>query len=1158
MSRLQTYASVFQTSPPLVLQYPHIMKSLHSLSLLFLACLTGGLVHPAAGQVVTKDIGNFAEGQWVPSMWNAASGKVTGGKETATVIQFSGRGFQHFTLEPKQPLLIPGKCSKVFLHFKADTGYGLSVKFNDGWGRGEAEGKKFEWGLPVKTPGEWQDLVFNVPTNWVMPLEIISVFTHNWGNEQKQADFHFTLGGLKVETDISAVDPATGMLQGWTPEPAPKKPAEARKICPAVPLLQAHINPTELSNVFAGQEPQVHVVLNNWKPGVVKGTFTYTIFDNDNNALTTGEKAISAESFSDTIQSLPVEKFGRYRLDARLTLDGGLEIKDSLVFAKIPAPRPLTAQEKEASPYGLNIHSGKLSGDLIGYLPPFMKAGLVWYRDYAWDYGWLVRARGDDGKFGGWPYYNKVGRHAKELGIMLMPCMQSSIRPPKEVDGKVVVNTPDREWASNLVLAMNAFPDIKYWELDNEYNLRDSQKNLEAKVEWKNYQLYHQRFAETAEALSAGEIVAVEEGRAGCHPEKLEACVRSGSFDKIKVVNSHDYCGSDSPETSGVNMNTGGGGDSGSVTVRTFYDYLRDAKRAGCVDGKYRQHWLTEFAWDTLAGHIVSPYQQAVYLPRNWMLALAAGTEKCFWFGDTDSAHPAMFFDGCGLLGPGPRNEPKLALCSLAGLTHILPSPSYIGTLDAGDGSCGYLFSQYGKLVASLWMVATDDGVKVDLKADSLYDYLGNPLSQGKYKLSNMPIYAVGVSKDSLWYAQTAYELASRHVIAGAVGDTVVATVEVRNNREKPLTGELTLSLPRGWETLNGAKSITVNPGSTNLVELPFIIPAKADMGVKPVTIHIAENGKPMKTMTFSLQVREPLGLSITPLGNKPMPKEVKMTVANLSASPRTGNVTLQLPASWKSEPASAAVTTLQPGEQRELAFTVDWSKGLKDGETASATFATTGNDKVEKPLIAGIGTIHRLTGKLEMDGNLSDWSEKNRLPDWMIGSTMGRPGAEFWMAWAPEGLYLAVKVEDSVLDTLDPRSFWGSDCLEMCLDTADNKTPREFVPGDHQFWMMPLAAQNRVYVGQWKHTTEIPASIYDMPGVKSSVRVVGDGYVMEFLLPASALQNYTPKAGSHIGLNICVNIKGRKYDREAFWPEAKSSGIIAFPQSWGSVELAE
>ncbi len=75
---------------------------------------------------------------------------------------------------------------------------------------------------------------------------------------------------------------------------------------------------------------------------------------------------------------------------------------------------------------------------------------------------------------------------------------------------------------------------------------------------------------------------------------------------------------------------------------------------------------------------------------------------------------------------------------------------------------------------------------------------------------------------------------------------------------------------------------------------------------------------------------------------------------------------------------------------------------------------------------------------------------------------------------------------------------------LEVFLDTRDKKTPRAYEPGDHQFWLAPLVEQKRVYLGQWKRDAEIPATMYDAPGIQSAVVKRGDGYVMECLIPAA------------------------------------------------------
>ena len=137
-------------------------------------------------------------------------------------------------------------------------------------------------------------------------------------------------------------------------------------------------------------------------------------------------------------------------------------------------------------------------------------------------------------------------------------------------------------------------------------------------------------------------------------------CVQSGDFDRIGVVNTHQYCGTDAPEENMCNFNMGSEGKTPSL----LFDDLR-AVNGGASRWKSRESWLTEFGWDTLAGPVVSPYEQAVYLPREWMLAMAAGTDKAFWFYNFDTPNPKQFFDGCGLLAA--NGEPKLALCAMAG-----------------------------------------------------------------------------------------------------------------------------------------------------------------------------------------------------------------------------------------------------------------------------------------------------------------------------------------------------------------------------------------------------------------------------------------------------------------------------------------------------------
>lgn len=1111
----------------------------------------------AAEALVEKEAGNFAPGQWIVSPWSRATGQVGGRGQLDAVVNFSGKGFEHLTVQPAEPLFVPGVAKRIRVRYRHGDGYGLIMKFRDGWGREEIPGKKFEWGLP---PGaDWQEAAFDIPPDWVMPIEIAGFATHNWGKDRIKAEFPFAIASLRAEADVGTVDPVTGRLPDWRPDPLPAKPEAARKECPAVPLVRAAISSGQLSNVFAGEPPGVRVTLVNWLPGKLDAKLAYEVLDNDGAPLLSGQRTITAEGFGDTFIPLPVEAYGRYRLKASLGLDNGTTIAEEMTFAVLPPPRQLTAEQRRRSPYGLNVHAGKTNGDLHSYLPAFVKAGIVWYRDYAWDHGWIERAQGDDGKFRGWPYYDKIVRQADELGIVLLPCLKGSIRLPIEADGKVMPVEDYRDWSRLLAAVVSAFPEISHWELDNEYGLHQggAGDRLEPPIDWRNYREHHRRFAAIVAAIGGGDLVAVENGRAGIHPEKVAACVRSGDFAGIGVVNSHHYCGIEPPETNGANMNTGGGGEAGTDKVRSFYDMLRDAKRAGALDGQAREHWLTEFGWDTLAGKVVTPRQQAAYLQRGWMLALAAGTDKCFWFAEDDAPNPTVFFDGCGLLGPRPKQEPKLALCAMAGLAHVLPVPEYVGSLDAGDGTWGYLFRQNGRLVAALWMLDREDGVEADLGGAALLDFLGNPRPGGKARLGLAPTYAVGIAQESHWYAQTAYELASQWVDAAAAGDRIVPAVAVANNRSSRLKATFALTLPSGWEDVGGPSGVDLAPGETAVVELPCVIARTEGIGSRRIAIRVSEDGNVLKTMTATVQVRAPFALKVSPLGNQPGTREVAVTAANLSAGARAGTVSLRLPASWRAEPSSVAMPELAPGQRQEHRFRVTWSTDIGDGERAVAVLDAPGIEAVVQPLIPGAMRMHRAQG-ITVDGDLGDWDARFLLPAWTVGSTLGEPGARIWSAWAPEGLYVALRVEDSVLNTTDPRSFWLGDALELFIDTADSKRHREFEPGDHQFWIVPQVADGSVYAGQWKRRDEIPEIRYAIPGVKGVSRRDGQGYAMELLLPAAAMHGYAPRAGGRIGLNLNLNIKGARHDREVFWPEAKSWGIMNLPKHWGSVELAD
>jgi len=1110
--------------------------------------------------LVTKVAEAFEAQPWVVDVWSKAKGQTalvgdvppdTSARKSLEVeVRFGDQGFEWFAVHAAVPLVVPGELKSVRLRAKAsDPRCVFFLKFKDGWGRTEVGKTKLEWALPVKAVNQWTALDFKVPADWVQPVTLDGLAAHNWDFQNEARTSKFWLHQLEVTTDLSNVEAETGTLKTWRPNTAETDPKKQVKEAPQTPLVSTEFTAAAVSNVFSGTAPVFGVAIRNWKAGKLAGKVAMQVEDGAGQTVLRNEQSIEVESATSLNLPLKVERFGLYTLSAALTLAGGTPQTRKIAFAYLPDWHELTEKQKMASPYGLNVHGGneKLR------LEPFRAAGLVWFRDYAFSYEWMLRAKGADKRYAGWPFYPPLVRRYEDLGLKLLPCLQGALMPLRANEAGRI--GPDRTWAREIADIVNAFPNVTHWELSNEYDLDKKHAALEEAIKWANYRAYHRRFAEIIAALGNGELVAVENGRAGIFPEREKNCVASGDFAGLGVLNNHHYCGVDPPETNYGNFNTGFEALERDFEPALFFDRLRAVQRAAVSDGKRRQSWLTEFGWDTLAGNVVTPYEQAAYLPRGWLLALAAGTDKCFWFFDYDAAKPAQFFDGCGLLAAD--GSPKLSLCALAGLTSLLPNPRHVGEINAGENTCGHIFENEGKLVAALWNITGDAGPQVTFQAEQLYDFLGNKLAGRTAQLRLAPVYAAGLSKSDPLYKQTAYSLDTPYMVEPTAGDTVTPILKVSNNRAAAFQATVRMTLPAGWSAEKQEFAVRAAPGEKQSMPMPFTVNPQEPLGQKSVKFIITE-GEQIREIPLQVFVQAPLIMQVGPLMGPPGKTVITVKVGNRSAHAVSGPLRLQLPTSWKAAVPEQFVDALGVREIRELKFELDWNADMKPDETAAAVLATTDGKKIQRPIIPKAYRLHKAPA-LKLDGNLDDWPAAAQFPPWMLGCTLGEPQAKVYLAWAKDGIYGAVEVHDSQLSAADPRSFWNGDCLEVFVDTADDKRQREYQAGDHQFWFVPLVNENRVYVGRWKRKDEIPATLYDIPGIQSAAARKDDGYVMEFLIPATALQKYRPEVGAKVGLSVNLSVKGKRFAREVYWPWTKTDSALAnWPKLWGSLELVD
>lgn len=1081
----------------------------------------------ADAQTVTRRIDQPPLAAWQSSPWNSAqlalaesrddlpAGATADDAALHIAATFSGKGFQFFGVNPALTSM-PGRLRKVSLHVRGGSaGCALALAFKDAQGRAEVNGKKLDYAIK-SNPGAWTAVSFTIPDTWEQPVQFTGLSGHNWGAQKEAGKATWWVQGVTVETDL---DGLTDSAQ----------------------LLRAGITGGGVRNVFIAGEPvRFFVNMDNWTGSPVTGSVGVVVTDFSGQTLTQFTRSVTCNGMISEPITLQLEKFGLYRVALDLAV-AGRTIKESSQLAFVPAPTPLTQEQKMVSPYALVIHGGGTpSYEAIARL------GTVWIRDYAYTWSWMARARGENGRYEGWPWYPKMDEQIKKSGLMLLPCLQDSM---KGTVGKGGPLTPDAAWRRQLMDILRAFPQYVAWEIDNEYDLH--QKKEETARGWSSYKNYHKVFAQGVKFMNE-DLLTVEQGSAGVFPDRIRMLIASGAFDQIDVVNAHFYCGTTAPELSARNANTGGDRDDSAL----ISDLLRDLALAADSDGRNRQVWITEFGWDTMAGHIVTEAEQAAFLQRGWMVGLQAGMDKMFWYWELDTKKPPkVFFDGCGIFSP--KDEPKPAAAALAAMAHLMPLPRPVGTFDVGSNTMGQVFRNGDQCVAAVFQLeARNPAPTIRLPDGKAFDQFANPLAQREVTLGLAPVWLTGLPENSSWYRQTAFDVVSPGYQDITAGDQVDVILRTRGNRKDTVKGSYRVEAPQGITLEPAQGDLTAAVGATNLTAVKMTIAASLPGGTYQVRI-LCREGETEKTLNLTLKVGKSATLSVEPLPVTPGASEVRATLHNISHRTLPFTLSAEVPASWKVEPAQLTLDAIPGGAKTDVVFKVNWQPGWKAGETSMIRVrASDGDLLAEHGLMPGSIQIPKLS-KLKMDGDLKDWPADARWADWSVASTRGAPRADLYLAYSEAGLHVGVRVQNAPAKVADPTWFWAADCLEILVDAQDNKQARKaYAPTDHQFWFCPMVASGKVYAGRWKRNAEIPATEFDLPDVTGASKREGSGYIMEFTIPPSRIQGWTGKSGDRVGLNLNLSVPEGEGQREVFWLAPKVQSAADHPERWGTVIL--
>ncbi len=186
-------------------------------------------------------------------------------------------------------------------------------------------------------------------------------------------------------------------------------------------------------------------------------------------------------------------------------------------------------------------------------------------------------------------------------------------------------------------------------------------------------------------------------------------------------------------------------------------------------------------------------------------------------------------------------------------------------------------------------------------------------------------------------------------------------------------------------------------------------------------------------------------------------------------------------------------------------------------------------------------------------------WSERYRLPDLCLLEGK-QPFSPVYSSWNEQGLYLAVRVTGKKRPlNCDPKRFWKSDHLRLCVDTRSSRTIRRATKYCQQFYFLPAgggAKRDRPAGGAHK----IQRAREDAPTIPSGrIQIVAKtsktGYSMTTQIPADCLNGFDPVEHPRIGFYYMLEDKelGQQY-----LTVGDDLNWYVDPSTWATAELVK
>jgi hypothetical protein len=376
----------------------------------------------------------------------------------------------------------------------------------------------------------------------------------------------------------------------------------------------------------------------------------------------------------------------------------------------------------DSSPWGAGSGAEWFS-EYPRFNPLLKAAGIRWLRGF---YEWQT-IQPKQGLFN-WTLTDRLVANAKANDIHLSYAF-AYLAPWASADGgtrKFPIKNMQfwRDYVSGLVSRYSE--DIKYWEVWNEFNGSFAENGTP--------KIYADLVREAS--ISAKKIdptAKIGMSVASFDVNFLDAVIKAGAANHFDFICVHPY-----EKLNALD-------DNGEGDFLTMASTLREmlAKNSQSVETPL---WITEIGVQApIKPDSTADTKQAVLLTKAYLLAIASGFQRVFWF---EARGPAYNEQGdFGLIRAD--FTARSSYRALKVMSDILgPEPTNVGWINLGNVGYGFLFSGSRGYVLAAWAPTRQD-IRVTFDSDvQILDLVGNKgqLSTGReFRLTNVPQFIVDV-----------------------------------------------------------------------------------------------------------------------------------------------------------------------------------------------------------------------------------------------------------------------------------------------------------------------------------------------------------------------------------------------------------------------------